>query len=120
MGNNNNKTYNTYISLVSNLYKKNKKIYRYIIHSNIRTKYINQYNNENENIKSPNVLLKGGSACPSPIDSKTNIFKIMIMENYINKENNGTPRSFLLRDISDITDIIIDSNIGDTEFIIII
>jgi hypothetical protein len=121
MGNNNNKSniYNTYISFVSDLYKRNKNISpTYIIHSivyenrnNIRKKYIQTYET---NIDSPKVLLKGGSACSSPINPK-NIFKIMLMENYIKKENIGTPRNHIFKDISD---ILVDSD--DEEFIIII
>ena len=115
MGNNNKSNiYNTYISFVSDLHKRNKNLPTYIIHSivydnrnNIRRKYIN-------NISSPKVLLKAGSACSSPVDPK-NIFKIMLMENYIKKENIGTPRNHLF---TDITDIIIDSD--NEEFIITI
>jgi len=114
MGNNYNisyKNYNTYISLVSDLYKKPKKhLYRYKIMMN--KKNINIYdfstNNNIDNLNSP---------ISSPINTNEKnkfIYIINLIENYINKENIGTPRNLLFKDITDI--IYADSD--DDNFII--
>jgi hypothetical protein len=115
MGNNYNisyKKYNTYINLVSDLYKKPKKhLYRYKIM--MSKKNINIYDfstNNMENLNSP---------ISSPINTNEKdkfTYIINLIENYINKENIGTPRNLLFKDITDI----IYSDSDDDNFVIII
>ena len=110
MGNNIHNYHNTYISLVSDLYKKRKNpIYR---HMNKKLNYNNIYS-LNSPISDTPFILKGGSSYNSPINNTNNMnIKITTIENYI--QNVGTPRN---TDYKDISDIVYD--ISDDEFVVI-
>lgn len=132
MGNSNYSHYshNTYISLVSDLYKKKKPpVYRYM---NKRLNYNNIFFlNSPISDTPPNMpdmfpdtptytppntssqcILKGGSAYNSPINSNNMTIKITTIENYI--KDAGTPHN---SDYKDITDIVYDTS--DDEFVVI-
>ena len=115
-------SHNTYISLVSDLYKKRKKpVYRYMnkrlnynnicfLNSPIPDTPPNMPNLSPNPNTSSQFILKGGSAYNSPINNIS--IKITTIENYI--KDTGTPHN---SDYKDISDIVYD--ISDDEFIVI-
>ncbi len=113
MGNNccsiNYNTHNTYISLVSDLYKRRKNnVHRHMTQKNIKNIYENEQfdtiyiSPKIENLLSPkenipfvHFVIQGGSACNSPT-LDTNISLIVPMDNYVRYESDKSDDEFIV------------------------